>query len=117
MQVGGQAIADVDHGMQSAGFEQRDGLGEPWREVQVVSVETAAKMAGDQYSVAGLRPASEPRATGRRFADHRHADHERAVGAGGVASGQCHSGLPGQARQARVQPLGRLSVPAPRQGD
>src|SRR5262245_6806738 len=54
-QIKRQAVADVDAGMQPIVLGQRKRFGHPWLEVEVMSENATAELAGNDDRIAGYR--------------------------------------------------------------
>ena len=58
VQIGGQPVANIDHGVDRHEFIQLDGLEDTWRKLEMPAENTAADGAGDHDPVARPRAAT-----------------------------------------------------------
>ena len=72
-QVGGEAVGDVDHGVQRRGLVQRQGLGDSAARAAGAGRRAGCRPSGPVTRIAspGLRPAAADRAAGGRLAEQR----------------------------------------------
>src|SRR5438309_9758101 len=98
MDVRGQAVAHVDHGVQIDDGMKLKGFAHPRRDRQVSSQDAAAEGSGYHEPIPRLRAAAPYRAPSGRLSGDRDGDHEGAVPAIGIT-----------AHDRRVESIGGLA--------
>ena len=117
-EVGGEAVGDVDHRVESAAACRARASRDP-RLGPEVAAPSRLPPSGPVTRITspGLAPERRTAPRGGGLAEQRHADHQRAVPGVGVAADQVDLEPVGHPRQSRVQPLGDRDRARPRQGD
>ena len=88
-EVGGEAIGDVDHGVQRCSFVDCQGLGDPRLGAEVAAgVQASAERTGDENHVARHCAAAAHGAAGGHLTDQSDADHALTVPRIGITADQ-----------------------------
>ena len=116
LDIGSQAVADIDHGMEVNQLVELERFAHARCERKVFPQDAAAQGPRDQKPITWLRSGAAHGAAGRRFAEYGDADDERTIPAIGVAArDRCIEAI-GDVAQSSIQILGdRTAVRAAEQ--
>ncbi len=112
VQVGREAVGNVDHGMDVAGSVHGERLLDSrlWSEVPARQ-QAATEGAGHEDRITGLGTASADGAAPRRLADRHDGDHQWTVPRIGIAANQVNLKTVGELAHARVETFGQDGGP------
>src|SRR5260370_26221551 len=117
IQVGRQAVANVDHGMKKDEVVKLDGLLNARPEIEMFAADTASQWSRHHKPIARPRAGSANWSAARRLAQHGHRDHQRPVPGVSIATDDGRLKFVRHAAEAEIQFLSQMTAALTRQSN